>query len=318
MHPGKTRRISRKTLMENVCKNAYKNSQESETEIDTSGETDTEENDSEIQQAKKKETIFIDKEVESKSLKMEPSGKPSSVFKNTLRGNCPESIEEPKIKRIRFSNEHQVKEFHVTDSDSDSFSDEKSNHAEIEESKNSRTNFSDAALIKENTLGTPKELDGNYFESVNISDTESIDGNSESTEKNKCGLDFKDHGQFQKEGGKHFDSNEVFEDWESLLDKHFEKDTLEIISGSKFECNEESEQTNIPSQNVGEEIEPEMYEKASQFITDQTCLICDSNFESMAIVIRYVIAHILSESSMGQESDSRTNMKYEIRTIWKT
>ena len=49
--------------MENVCKKAYKNSQEVETEIDTSGETDTEENDSEIQQAKKKEAIFIDKEV---------------------------------------------------------------------------------------------------------------------------------------------------------------------------------------------------------------------------------------------------------------
>ena len=117
--------------MENVCKEAYKNSQESETEIDTSGETDTEENDSEISQDEKKEAIFIDEEVESKSFKEEPSGKPSSVFKNTLKGNCPESIEEPKKKRIRFSDEHQVKEFHVTDSESDSFSDEKSNHVKI-------------------------------------------------------------------------------------------------------------------------------------------------------------------------------------------
>ena len=312
LHPGKTRRISRKTLMENVCKNAYKNSQESETEIDTSGETDTEENDSEIQQVKKKEAIFIDKEVESKSLKKEPSGKPSSVFKNTLRGNCPESIEEPKIKRIRFSNEHQVKEFHVTDSESDSFSDEKSNHVKIEESKISSTNFSDAAVIKENTyLDTSKEIYENYFDSVNISDTESLDGNSESTERNKSGLNFKDHGLFQREDGKHLDSNEKFEDWESLLGENFEKDTLEIISGSKFECSEGSEQ---PSQNKDEEIEPEMYEKASQFITDQTCLICDSNFESMTIVIRHVIAHhlqLFSESNMGQEFDSRTNSEIE-------
>ena len=39
LHPGKTRRISSKTLMENVRKMAYKNKQESETEIGTSGET---------------------------------------------------------------------------------------------------------------------------------------------------------------------------------------------------------------------------------------------------------------------------------------
>ena len=96
------------------------------------------------------------------------------------------------------------------------------------------------------------------------------------------------------------------------MGENFEKDTLEIISGSKFECNEGSEQTNVPSQNKDEEIEPEMYEKASQYIADQTCLICDSNFESMAIVIRHVIhciAHHLnsfSGSNMGQESDSRT------------
>ena len=278
LHPGKTRRISSKTLMENVCKKAYKNNQESESEIDTSGETDTEENYSEIQQAKKKEAIFIDKEVESESMKVEPSGKPSSVLKNKFKGNCPESIEEPRKKRIRFSDDHQVKEFHVTDSEYDSFSDEKSNY------------FSDAALVKENTyLGTSKELDGN----------------SESTEKNKGGLDFKDHGQFQREDGKHFDSNEEFEDWESLLQENFEKDTLEIISGSKFESCEGSEQTNIPSQNKDEEIEPEMYEKASQYIADQTCLICDSNFESIAIAIKHVIVHHLnffSESNMAQES----------------
>ena len=106
------------------------------------------------------------------------------------------------------------------------------------------------------------------------------------------------------------------------MGENFEKDTLEIISGSKFECNEGSEQTNVPSQNKDEEIEPEMYEKASQYIADQTCLICDSNFESMAIVIRHVIstnvihciAHHLnsfSGSNMGQESDSRTNSEIE-------
>ena len=72
-----------------------------------------------------------------------------------------------KEKRIRFSDEHQVKEFHVTDSDSDSFSDEKPNHVKIEESKNSSTNFSDAALVKDKTyLGSSKELDENYFDSV--------------------------------------------------------------------------------------------------------------------------------------------------------
>ena len=95
------------------------------------------------------------------------------------------------------------------------------------------------------------------------------------------------------------------------MGENFEKDTLEIISGSKFECNEGSEQTNVPSQNKDEEIEPEMYEKASQYIADQTCLICDSNFESMAILIRHVISHhlkLFSESNMGEESDSRTNM----------
>ena len=60
-----------------------------------------------------------------------------------------------------------MKEFHVTDSDSDSFKDEKSNHVKIEESKNSSTNFSDAAVIKENTyLDTSKEIDENYFDSV--------------------------------------------------------------------------------------------------------------------------------------------------------
>ena len=310
LHPGKTGRISSKTLVENVCREAYKNSQESETEIDTSGETDTEENDSGIQQDKKTEAIFIDKEEESKSLKLEPSGKSSSVLKNTLKGNCPESIEEPKKKRIRFSNENQVKEFHVTDSDSDSSNNEKSNHVEIEGSKNSSTNFSDTALVTENTyLGTSKELDENYFDSVNISDTESLDGNSESTEKNTSGLDFKDHGQFQKEDGKHFDNNEKFEDWESHLEQNFAKETLEIISGTKFECNEESEQTNISSQNKDVEIDPELYEQASQFIADQTCLICDSNFDSMEIVIRHVIACM--KSNMDQESESRTNNEIE-------
>ena len=79
-------------------------------------------------------------------MKLELSGKPSSVLKNKLKGNCPKSIEEPKKKKIRFFEEHQVKEFHVTDSDSDSFRDEKSNYVKIEESKNS-----DAALVKENT-----------------------------------------------------------------------------------------------------------------------------------------------------------------------
>ena len=57
-----------------------------------------------------------------------------------------------------------------------------------------------------------------------------------------------------------------------------------------------------------------MYEKTSQYIADQTCLICDSNFESMAIVIRHVIAHhltLFAESNMSQESDSRTNSEIE-------
>ena len=58
-------------------------------------------------------------------------------------------------------------------------------------------------LAKENTsLGTSKELVENYSDSVTISsetDTESLDRNSESTEKNRGGLDFKDRGQFQIE-----------------------------------------------------------------------------------------------------------------------
>ena len=83
-------------------------------------------------------------------------------------------------------------------------------------------------------------------------------------------------------------------------------------TGTKFECNEELEQTNISSKKKDEEIDPEMYEQASQFIADQTCLICDSNFESVAIVIRHVIAHLLSESNMGQESDTDSRTKSEI------
>ena len=61
-------------------------------------------------------------------------------------------------------------------------------------------------------------------------------------------------------------------------------------------------------------IEPVMYEKASQYIAAQTSLIFDSNFESMTIVIRHVIAYhlqLFSESNMGQEFDSRTNSEIE-------
>ena len=164
----------------------------------TSRETNTEENDFEIQQAKKKEAIFIDKE-----------------------------------KRIRFSDEHQVKEFHVTDSALVTLIHLVMKNQIVLKLRNARIVVL-TFLAKENTsLGTSKELNENHSDSVTISsetDTESLDGNSESTEKNTSGLDFKDHGQFQKEDGKHFDNNEKFEDWESHLEQNFAKETLEIIS----------------------------------------------------------------------------------------